>query len=193
MLKDHNRMTGLKFLFLLLFMYAKTTASLNITIGYLMADRSLTFKKNLQGRIISGAMTYVVDKINNDTTILKGHRLNFRWEDTHAVTLEGTRCLTELWKDGAVAFFGPEDSCDVEATIAASWNLPMISYVSTKDLMIRTTGFYLHLLLNILYMKFAVCVLFAYGTFEHLSTFEHKHSFLVYCKLLQLCLSLVGY
>lgn len=36
----------------------------------------------------------------------------------------------ELWKQGAVAFIGPEDSCQTEAMMAASINLPMISYVS---------------------------------------------------------------
>lgn len=36
----------------------------------------------------------------------------------------------ELWKQGAAAFIGPEDSCQTEAMMAASVNLPMISYVS---------------------------------------------------------------
>uniref|UniRef100_T1KEQ4 Guanylate cyclase n=2 Tax=Tetranychus urticae TaxID=32264 RepID=T1KEQ4_TETUR len=43
------------------------------------------------------------------------------------------------WSKGVIGFIGPEDSCDVEATIAASLKLPMISYkcadskVSRKD------------------------------------------------------------
>ena len=104
----------------------------NFTVGYLMADRGKTFTKNLQGRVISGAMTYAVQKVNNDPTILAGHKLQFMWADTQADTLHGTKMLTHQWRQGALAFFGPEDSCDVEARVAASWNLPMISYVSTQ-------------------------------------------------------------
>ena len=106
------------------------TYSVDFTVGYLCADKSIGFKLHKQGRIISGAMTYAVNKINNDPILLPKHHMNFVWNDTFADTKIGTARLTEQWKNGAVAFFGPEDSCDVEARVAASWNLPMISYVS---------------------------------------------------------------
>ena len=117
-----------------------------------MADRGLTFTKDLQGRVISGAMTYAIRKINSDPGLLAGHKLFFVWADTHADTLQSTKSLTHQWREGAVAFFGPEDSCDVEARVAASWNLPMISYVS------RTS----HTSLNrfILFNVFPLIVLF---------------------------------
>ena len=78
-------------------------------------------------------MSLAVNDVNSDPTILAGHQLNFIWSDNQADTLVGTRELTMQWKRGAVAFFGPEDSCDVEARVAAAWNLPMISYVSTYN------------------------------------------------------------
>ncbi len=102
----------------------------NFTIGYLYADQSKEFIKNKQGRIISGAMTYAVEWVNQDPRILAGHRLSYMKRDTFADTLVGTKMLTELWREGAIAFIGPEDSCDVEARVAAAWNLPMLSYVS---------------------------------------------------------------
>ena len=108
----------------------------NFTVGYLMADRGRTFTKNLQGRVISGAMTYAVNKINSDPNILSGHHLDFIFNDTQADTLVGTNALTHQWQAGAVAFFGPEESCAVEARVAASWDLPMISYVSIKPISI---------------------------------------------------------
>lgn len=102
----------------------------NITIGYLTVDKTETFMRGKQGRIISGAITYALDLINNDSSILPRHRLKLTWGDTMADTLVGTRLLTEQWSNGAIAFIGFEDSCSVEATVAASWNLPLISYVS---------------------------------------------------------------
>ena len=102
-------------------------------VGYLTADITARFVKYKQGRIISGAMTWAINTVNNDPNLLKGHNLTFMWSNTQADQLVGTRELTYQWRDGAIAFFGPEDSCDVESRVAASWNLPMISYVSTSS------------------------------------------------------------
>jgi len=35
--------------------------------------------------------------------------------------------------EDVAAFFGPEISCHVEATVVAAWNRTMISYVSDLD------------------------------------------------------------
>ena len=110
--------------------YSSSASGDVFTVGYLTAEKSKKFVKNKQGRIISGAMTYAIKQINADPTILPNHTLEFIWSDTQADTLEGTARLTEQWKNGSVAFFGPEDSCQVEGRVAAAWNLPMISYVS---------------------------------------------------------------
>jgi hypothetical protein len=102
----------------------------NITVGYLTVDKTLNFMRGKQGRVISGAISYALELINNDTNILPKHRLNLIWGDTMADTLIGTRLLTDQWRRGATVFIGLEDSCSVEAKVAAAWNLPMISYVS---------------------------------------------------------------
>ena len=103
----------------------------NITIGYLTVDIATTFMLENQARKISGAVSYAIELINNDTSLLPRHRLKFIWGDSRADTLVGTRLLTDEWRQGASAFIGLEDSCSVEAKVAAAWNLPMISYVST--------------------------------------------------------------
>ncbi|XP_045214115.2 receptor-type guanylate cyclase Gyc76C-like [Mercenaria mercenaria] len=100
----------------------------NITVGYLTVDRTLNFMRGKQARVISGAISYALELINNDTKILPNHRLNLIWGDTMADTLVGTRLLTDQWRKGAKVFIGLEDSCSVEAKVAAAWNLPMISY-----------------------------------------------------------------
>lgn len=102
----------------------------NITIGYLTVDKRVDWQRDTQGRIISGAISYAIDLINNDTNLLPNHHINLIWGDTTGDTIVGTKLLLQQWKQTAVAFFGLEDSCSVEARVAAAVNLPMISYVS---------------------------------------------------------------
>jgi guanylate cyclase len=103
----------------------------NVTVGYLTVDKTDKFIRNRQGRIISGAITYALQQVNADPHILPNHTLHLIWGDTRGDTLTGVRLLTDQWRKGVVAFFGLEDSCSVEARVAAAWNLPLISYVST--------------------------------------------------------------
>ena len=53
-----------------------------------------------------------------------------RWSDTRGETVEATRAMLDMICDGVVAFFGPEGTCFVEATVSESRNIPMMSYVS---------------------------------------------------------------
>lgn len=100
------------------------------TIGYLTNIHGRE-NPHRQGLVISGAISYALDVVNNNSSFLKGHKLSMIYNDTEGDTLIGTNVTIQQWRQGAIAFFGPEDSCEVEATVAASLNLPMISYVST--------------------------------------------------------------
>ncbi|XP_037522806.1 receptor-type guanylate cyclase Gyc76C [Rhipicephalus sanguineus] len=80
-----------------------------------------------QGLVVSGAMTYAIELINRNRTI-PGYQMAMVYRDTRGEMLHGTRAVVECRDMGAKAFFGPEDSCYVEAALAASLNLPMISY-----------------------------------------------------------------
>lgn len=106
-----------------------STVDRNLTIGYLASDQVTSYAQQTQGRIISGAITCAVVGINADADLLTGRQLNFVWADTQSDTLKGTARMSEQWRNGAIAFFGLEDTCDVEARVAAAWNLPIISYV----------------------------------------------------------------
>ena len=72
-------------------------------------------------------------KINNDTMLLPDVELMLRWNDTRGETVAATRFITDMVCEGVSAFFGPEHSCLVEAIVAQSRNIPMISYVSSKN------------------------------------------------------------
>ena len=97
-----------------------------LTVGYLANIHG----KSRQGHIISGAMTYAIKEANKNLMAMN-YTLEFVYEDTRGETLAGTNAVINMWREGIIAFFGPENSCEVEATVAASLNLPMISYVST--------------------------------------------------------------
>ncbi|XP_054710545.1 receptor-type guanylate cyclase Gyc76C-like [Uloborus diversus] len=95
-----------------------------LTVGYLANIHG----RQRQGHIISGAMTYAVRRVNERGVLPDNRTLRFVYEDTKGETLPGTEAVVRMWRRGIVAFFGPENSCEVEATVAASLNLPMISY-----------------------------------------------------------------
>lgn len=71
--------------------------------------------------------------------MLKDTNLELKYYGKAESSLMITNMMLQQWKEGAIAFIGPDDSCEVEATIAASLNLPLISYkcfnlrVNTKN------------------------------------------------------------
>lgn len=72
----------------------------------------------------------IVFQVNNDPNILPNVKLVMRWTDTRGETTEATSAMIDMICDGVVAFFGPEGTCHVEAIVAQSRNIPMLSYVS---------------------------------------------------------------
>lgn len=107
-----------------------------IKIGYL-TDISGASNTKRQGLIISGAISYAIETINakskNDYNYLKNKTLQLTFSDTKGDTLIGVQAMLHQWRQGVVAFFGPEDSCETEAKVASSLNLPMISYKCTDS------------------------------------------------------------
>lgn len=98
-----------------------------IKVGYLTNIHGRAHQQR-QGIVISGAITYAISRVNKDATKLKGRQIELIANDTEGQTLVGTAAILHQWRQGAVAFFGPEDSCEVEAAVASAINLPMISY-----------------------------------------------------------------
>lgn len=100
-----------------------------IVVGFLPAIKGDL--KDRQGLAISGAMTYALDKINNDIAILPNVELELRYNDTRGDIVTSTRAITDMICDGVSAIFGPEGtSCYVEAIVTQSQNIPMLAYVN---------------------------------------------------------------
>lgn len=71
--------------------------------------------------------------VNDDPELLPDHNLRFIAYDTGkpntAITIKK---MTQMKDEGVIAFIGPDHSCVSEALVAAAWDMPMITYVSTK-------------------------------------------------------------
>ena len=107
-----------------------------ITIGYLTGS-SMRFNTDGQfyerpGARISGALTYALEQVNSDPDVLPNHTLAFLLAETYGEESESIKQTILLLTDGIAAYIGPQETCSHEGRIAASFNMPMISYVSTQ-------------------------------------------------------------
>lgn len=85
------------------------------------------------GQTISGAMSYAIHEINQHHPLVGNHSLEFIVAETFGQESESIRQTAKLWTDGKVsAYIGPQETCIHEARMAASFNLPMVSYVRRK-------------------------------------------------------------
>lgn len=100
----------------------------NLTIGYL--PTILGEHRDKQGLSISGAITYALQQIEEKKILPDGVSLVLQFNDTRSDLLLTTKALTEMMCKDVVAVFGPENTCNVEATISSAWNRMMISHVS---------------------------------------------------------------
>ncbi|RWS23163.1 guanylate cyclase 32E-like protein [Leptotrombidium deliense] len=102
-----------------------TSDNTSISIGF------LTSIKFGVGKRTAGAIQLAVERVNNDTSLLPNHTLKLVPGDyVQPDSAMPIRYMTQLMKEGIVAFIGPDGSCAEEALVAAAWNLPMIAYVS---------------------------------------------------------------
>lgn len=104
-----------------------------IHMGYITGSKLKDddgFFSTRHGQRISGAITYARDQINNDSSILPNHTLEFLVAETYSQELHSIKETVELIDRNISVYIGPQETCVHEGRIAASFNLPMISYVS---------------------------------------------------------------
>ena len=86
------------------------------------------------GQVISGALTLAVVEINNNPLVLPEHRVEFLPQETYGEETESILRTTQFLDKNISAYIGPQETCMHEARLAAVFNIPMISYVSTRFL-----------------------------------------------------------
>ena len=82
------------------------------------------------GQLISGAITYAVQRVNENPRLLPNTTLRFLIAETHGYEIESIQQTALLIHQNISAIIGPQETCVHEARLAAAFNVPMISYVS---------------------------------------------------------------
>ncbi|KAI4461133.1 guanylyl cyclase [Holotrichia oblita] len=108
-----------------------TSKSDTFTMGYLTGSQRLPGDLEYQrpGLTISGAISLAVDEVNRDILGPMGHKLDFIVAETYGVEKISVKETADLRVRNVSVYIGPQETCEHEAYLAASFNLPMISYV----------------------------------------------------------------
>ena len=111
----------------------------DITLGVLIPFASATATGSTfnAGKYYASAVTLAVEKINNESSIRPGIRLEFIWNDTLCKEEKAISGLVYQWERRVDAFIGPACTCDTEARVAASLNVPMVSFVSRSYVIVN--------------------------------------------------------
>lgn len=100
----------------------------NISVGFLINQKGK--QVNRLGLVIPGALLIALEKVKEKFRIYPF----LNWElktpqDTLGEELTGTKIITEMICEKVSVFIGPDaNSCYIQATVAQSRNIPMISY-----------------------------------------------------------------
>ncbi|GFN79876.1 guanylate cyclase [Plakobranchus ocellatus] len=106
-----------------------------LTLGYLVVDRQRAFVAFRGWKVVSGALSYAIEKINSER-IVPGYNFTYVIRDIRGLTNDSLMEMSRLWRDGVVGFIGPANTCKNEALLAAAWNLPILSHVSYSQICI---------------------------------------------------------
>uniref|UniRef100_A0A2P2I7Y6 Guanylate cyclase n=1 Tax=Hirondellea gigas TaxID=1518452 RepID=A0A2P2I7Y6_9CRUS len=110
-----------------------------LLLGVLMTQVG-TVRERL-GLKIPGAVTYAVSYVNENNILPEDYILQFQMRDTRGDVVVSTKHVTDFTCEHVNGFIGPEHTCNVEATIAAAHNLPMISYACSDATMLPFNTF----------------------------------------------------
>lgn len=123
----------LQALFILTLLTLQPEASV-ITLGFLLpynATANISTGPLALGKYFASALLVAVEAITNDSTLLPGHQVTFVWNDTQCNEEISVKAMLYQLDKGVQGFIGPACMCETTAKLAATFNIPMISYVST--------------------------------------------------------------
>lgn len=105
------------------------------TLGYLTGSQRRPGNLDYQrpGITISGAISLAVEQVNGGRLGQLGHSLEFVVAETYGDEVASIRQTAALWTQQVAAYIGPQETCVHEGRMAAAFNLPMISYVSSES------------------------------------------------------------
>ena len=115
----------------LLYLFPVAEAT-NYTVGLLIPMRVAYF--TMKGIYYASAFSIAVDEINKQDNLLPGNNISFIWNDTVCDDENKTirALMYQMYEMKVSAIIGPGCNCNTSARNAAAFNVPMISYVSTR-------------------------------------------------------------
>ena len=120
------------FIFFIISVFPLLCVSEIIKLGYITGSKlprpGIFYRR--PGQAISGALTLALGEINNDSSVLPNHVLEFIIAETYGIESESIKQTVELINKDVSVYIGPQETCIHEAKVAAAFNIPMISYVS---------------------------------------------------------------
>ncbi|XP_071130761.1 guanylate cyclase 32E-like [Mytilus edulis] len=126
----------INFIYFLVMCYGFVTFTFGsnvIRLGYLTGSEQLGKYYQRPGQSISGALTFALDEINSDSTLLPNTDLVFTSAETYGSEKESIRQTVELLKHNISVYIGPQETCIHEGRIASAFNLPMVSYYCSES------------------------------------------------------------
>ncbi|CAD5122391.1 unnamed protein product [Dimorphilus gyrociliatus] len=109
-----------------------------LLLGYITGSKNAPNKPKMYykpGSAMSGAITIAVEEINRQFKLLPNHSLDFCIGETYGIERMSIRHTANFSMNGIDAIIGPQETCEHEGRIAEAFNVPMISYVSTKEVL----------------------------------------------------------
>jgi len=125
----------LQALFILTLLILQPEASV-ITLGFLLpynATANISTGPLALGKDFASALLVAVEAITNDSTLLPGHQVTFVWNDTQCNEEISVKAMLYQLDKGVQGFIGPACMCKTTAKLAATFNIPMISYMCTNE------------------------------------------------------------
>ena len=115
----------------LLYLLSVTEAA-NYTVGLLIPMTGAGYTK--KGVYYASAISVAVDEINRQENLLPGNNISFIWNNTDCNDENKTirALMYQMYEAKVSAIIGPGCNCNTSARNAAAFNVPMISYVSTR-------------------------------------------------------------
>lgn len=116
----------------------------NITVGVLLPFyKSPLLGTNgfMKAEYFASAVRLAVDTVNRDN-LIPSHYLDFVWNDTNCDEGNSLKQMSYQRDIGVSAFIGPGCSCTNQAKLASFWNMPMLSYVSSRHIHIRDNSIF---------------------------------------------------
>ena len=123
----------LRVLFILTLLTLQPTAA-DVRLGFLLPQNATTNASVgalAPGNVYASALLLAIGAVTNDSTLLPGHQVTFVWNDTQCSEEVAVKAMIHQMGRGVQGFIGPACSCETTAKLAAAFNIPMISYVST--------------------------------------------------------------